>query len=457
MTPWTDDELAHVLAWVDHCKEKRLSFKDTVVDRLRAMTGSSRDWKIIESKLVNYKRDFSTVKDTPHMKTLLKEGTAIFPELSGDSDLTKKFREIKASLAANQPAVRVAQNADDEEDEDDEDGEDHGEDHGEDEDEDHGQDEGQGDHEGQGEHNDPGEGEDLADRLVREGLHSLQVNIERACNDLGLLDNMKADDDTFRVLAEKAFGSLRNAWNASVVEELREAFLCTFVTAHIFHVALASEFPSESLGVHVPFVKMMLALDLQQGLLNNESPEAGESADKSKDRPNGTLAKEREILAHAKGSPWFEEAVKAKAKSAAAEVVQMLGRINITPRNDPNRGTYEMTPEVVSEDLEPAYRSALRLKVDMILTSKQYTAQFFTYGRERDEREMSFEPDENMQIGPHVKACLFPQIRSSPIPDENPEVQDGMASPQIKYRTLSIAKTEDEVDGELVRKALVWA
>ncbi|KAK8029009.1 hypothetical protein PG991_006065 [Apiospora marii] len=136
----------------------------------------------------------------------------------------------------------------------------------------------------------------------------------------------------------------------------------------------------------------------------------------------------------------------------------MLGQIHMKSRIVGRRHAVKVPTAVVISCLEPAYRSALRLKVDMLLTSKQYTAQFVAPGRERDDREMDIEPFEDGQMGERVIICLFPQIRSAPFPDEDPVIRkDGMGSPQIKYQNLSLAKTEDEVDGELLYKPLVWA
>ncbi|KAK8029010.1 hypothetical protein PG991_006066 [Apiospora marii] len=278
MPEWTDNELAHMLAWVDHCKDNGLNFKTTAVKRLVDMTDTRRSEGAIMTYMYHYKINSSDVPNLkPHMDVLLNRGTAIFPHLSGNSDLANKVREIKASLAAIPPAASVAQNAGGGQ----RDGEDHGEDHGEGHGEEgHGEEghgEGHGEDEGHGEHGGQGEDEDLPDRRVQGGFASLRLAIERACEILSLHDEMNADDDTFQLLAKTAFGSLWRAFELSKVEETREAFLRSFVTAHIFHVALASEFPSDCLDIKAPYVKMLFAVDFRRGLLDNESPKAGEA------------------------------------------------------------------------------------------------------------------------------------------------------------------------------------
>lgn len=327
MSKWPDDQTAHVLAWVDHCKDNGLSFRDTVVDRLRDMTGISRPWKTIESKLSHYQQDFSTVKDTPYMKTLLKEGTATFPDLSGDSYLARKVREIKASLAANQPAGRVAQNADDGQHEDDED---------------NGEYKDQGDHEdhqvrearaapgeddnssvpvAQGANNQAnapnreslanmarqalahqpeqrenhatelenarlrkenmdlqlevkalqaglftalGGEEGKAEQRVLESIALLIAKIKQSCDSLSIHEPVQTTSEKLRQWMESAFGkALFAAWEIGL--EHPEEYLRSLVTAHIFHDILSNTFPAHPWGLSNECIRLQFEAQMQRG------------------------------------------------------------------------------------------------------------------------------------------------------------------------------------------------
>ncbi|KAK8079735.1 hypothetical protein PG997_007553 [Apiospora hydei] len=153
-------------------------------------------------------------------------------------------------------------------------------------------------------------------------------------------------------------------------------------------------------------------------------------------------------------SPWFKDIVQAQARIAAREVVETLGQIAQKPRDNAVEEAVIVPAEVVIERLEPAYRSALHLKADMVQSSKQYVAQFVGAGQDYNEAVMRFEGLGQAPSPKQLRICLFPIIGLCPVPDEEAAVQDDVGSPHIKYQTLSIATAREEAEGDILYKGV---
>ncbi|KAK8091013.1 hypothetical protein PG994_000518 [Apiospora phragmitis] len=260
--------------------------------------------------------------------------------------------------------------------------------------------------------------EGLPGGQVHAKFASLAADIAKACKTLITHENLYANPETLERMMKSAFGSLWTAWQISNVPESREEFLRALITSHIFDHALASAFPWDS--------------------------------------PDVALAREREVLTHMIGTPWFEAAVKAKASVEASEVFLALRMVAYKPEDNAG-GPISMPSEVFVERLAPAYRSALRLTAELALTSKHYVAQFISAEQEIDRQTMDIEVPAHGGIDNPARVCLFPIIRASPIPNEAAEVHNGMGNPQIKYPALSVAEFGQEVDGDLVCKGILQA
>ncbi|KAK8051182.1 hypothetical protein PG993_002567 [Apiospora rasikravindrae] len=154
---------------------------------------------------------------------------------------------------------------------------------------------------------------------------------------------------------------------------------------------------------------------------------------------------------------WFDDIVQAQAKLAARDVVETLGQITHNPRDNADNRVGIVPPDVVIGRLEPAYRSALRLKADMVLSSKQYVAQFVAPGPFNNGAVIRFEGLDQAPNDNQVEICLFPVIAFPPVPDDDAAVQGDVGNPHIKYQNLSISPAGEGAAGILVVPGLMWA
>ncbi|KAK8079734.1 hypothetical protein PG997_007552 [Apiospora hydei] len=242
---WTEEEFAHVLAMVDHCKEVG-NFEEAIEPYLAEKGYVDRGYPAIATKLYKYKVMVNEALDQPHMEVLLQQGTEILPKLKENPFLARRVEEIKAELAApGLPAAPVAQSE-------------HGDLEGPD---------GLDEADEVDEVDEVEEVEELSDGRVEEGLTLLYVKIKEVCNSLIIHGDFQAGPEKPQLLAKIPFHSVWSAWNASKLDDSQEQFLRSLVTAHIFRCVLASAFPAGHLGLDAPYVKMLFAVDLQQGLL----------------------------------------------------------------------------------------------------------------------------------------------------------------------------------------------
>ncbi|KAK8051181.1 hypothetical protein PG993_002566 [Apiospora rasikravindrae] len=217
---WTDDELAHALAWVDRCKKDGdfkdpPVFKDTVADYLVEKKFDRRTFEAIETKLYHYKVDDNEMLETPHTQVLLEKGTEILPKLKEGFYLATRVKKIKAELAAEdaQEGQNDRGDQNDQRDQNDQDNQD----------------------------NQDGM-EDPADGRVREGFHSLVTSIQDACESL-IVHDFQTGSEKLQLLATIPFPSLWSAWSASKLRDSREQFLRSSLLPTSSNVSWCRLFP----------------------------------------------------------------------------------------------------------------------------------------------------------------------------------------------------------------------
>lgn len=93
----------------------------------------------------------------------------------------------------------------------------------------------------------------------------------------------------------------------------------------------------------------------------------------------------------------------------------------------------------------------------MLLAPKhtEYVAQFAGSGQQVNETVMDIEGQVQEGGGNVVKICVFPMIRVLSPELNNADAANG--KPVISYQNLGLAKTHEEVNKELLQKALVLA
>ncbi|KAK8051184.1 hypothetical protein PG993_002569 [Apiospora rasikravindrae] len=167
-------------------------------------------------------------------------------------------------------------------------------------------------------------------------------------------------------------------------------------------------------------------------------------------------AREREYYRHFLSSKCFKDVIETESSNLAGEASRTLGRIAMKFKDYAGQTISGIMPlAVTAERLAPAYRHACELKAALILTSKRYVAQFICPEQQIDEAimEIAGQVQEGRDSG--VKFCLFPIIRllSPEVNDEDPSTGKSL----MDCRNLAIAKSQEEVTGELFQKGSVLA
>ncbi|KAK8010450.1 hypothetical protein PG990_009415 [Apiospora arundinis] len=277
--------------------------------------------------------------------------------------------------------------------------------------------------------------DDTFNKRIWERFALLVSDIKSACKSLVIHDPSQTYSEKYRLWMETASGiPLPIAWD--IGQESPEEFLRSLLTAHIFHDVLTSTFPADHLGLDVPMVKFQVKLDVQQSGLRV------------------ARIRERDTTRHIMESDWLDGEAKVASRDLAREAVKILGAIasSKVDNNTGQRFSVVMPPEVAAGRLAPAYYSALKLKAALVLTSKQYAAQFTGSGQEVNETFMDIEGYVQGNRGNRgVKLCVFPIIRiSSPSPETYED------KPLVSYQNLRLTQTQKDVTGELLQKGLVW-
>ncbi|KAK6827770.1 hypothetical protein PG987_011111 [Apiospora arundinis] len=296
--------------------------------------------------------------------------------------------------------------------------------------------------------------DDTFNKRIWERFALLVSDIKSACKSLVIHDPSQTYSEKYRLWMETASGiPLPIAWD--IGQESPEEFLRSLLTAHIFHDVLTSTFPADHLGLDVPMVKFQVELDVQQSL---STPTDGETYIVLMMFGIGGLRvariRERDTTRHIMESDWLDGEAKVASRDLAREAVKILGAIasSKVDNNTGQRFSVVMPPEVAAGRLAPAYYSALKLKAALVLTSKQYAAQFTGSGQEVNETFMDIEGYVQGNRGNRgVKLCVFPIIRiSSPSPETDED------KPLVSYQNLRLTRTQKDVTGELLQKGLVW-
>lgn len=151
---------------------------------------------------------------------------------------------------------------------------------------------------------------------------------------------------------------------------------------------------------------------------------------------------------------YLRKVVEDAARDLAREAVGALGFIAFRAKNNVK---HVMQPDAAVDRLTPAYEAAFKLKKALLLSPKNtdYVAQFVSSGQQVNDAVMEIEEQVEEGNGNVVKICVFPIIRVlSPEPN-NPD--EAIGKPVISYQNLGLAKTHEDVDGELLQKGLVLA
>lgn len=135
--------------------------------------------------------------------------------------------------------------------------------------------------------------------------------------------------------------------------------------------------------------------------------------------------KEKQIY-HVEEKKPFHDLVEVKAKTLAREMADLLAPLS-APAN------------IVADCFTPIYVTALKLKADMVMSNKNYTARFIPAGEDMDAESMTFENDFDKPNAKKVKQCVFPIIYAKPRPTID-TVDTELSECLIHYKNFAVTE-----------------
>ncbi|KAK8073494.1 hypothetical protein PG994_004393 [Apiospora phragmitis] len=242
-------------------------------------------------------------------------------------------------------------------------------------------------------------------------------------------------DKKIKLLVKNVFGSGANAWELDQDEE-SDVFRA-LITAHVFFFVFESSFPSNYTGhdesaILTEYRKVCFERDGAEVLFVT-------------DRVALQSYLEDSALWDLDEKKPFQNLVRIKAQELAREAAELLAPLS-APAN------------LVADSFTPVYVAALRLKADMVLSNKTFTARFIRPGGPVDPDIMEVDNNFGHQGNArNVKQCLFPIVYSKPIPEID-AVHTELSQCLVDYTNFAVVELQFFRPGETVLyKGLVIA
>ncbi|KAK8102515.1 hypothetical protein PG984_015661 [Apiospora sp. TS-2023a] len=268
---------------------------------------------------------------------------------------------------------------------------------------------------------------------VRDGhlssrFNDLQLAIQDACDGFSLLDlkqtltasgNDVTRDKKIELLSQTAFSHGSRALNMSHGKDEDVDFFRGLVTAHIFHFVFESDFPSRYTGHD----SSAIATAYRKICFEQE----GAKALYTKERVAYQSYLEEKHVWHLQDNTPFHDLVRTKAELLAREVAELLAPLS-------------MPTNVVADCLSPIYVDALKLKADMAMSNKTYTARFVWPGEKIEPESMVLENRFDRPDAGEVKQCVFPIIYAKPPRHELDDALTELSECLINYKNFAVSE-----------------